>query len=139
MLYSPHGSAAPRHIVPLAANSPPPAPHSFSPVSPSLLGAAHPSPGSSPASTKHLVCCCFSSAPVSLAASRWPALTLSVGCRTIVFIATILIGIALPVLAHTDIAPVLAAALLLFAPHRRRRRGNEHPAVSVERAERPGR
>ena len=42
------------------------------------------------------------------------ALTSGVGCRPVVSTATILICIALPVLAHTDSAPVLASALLLF-------------------------
>ena len=42
------------------------------------------------------------------------ALTARLGCRAIVATATILICIALPILAHTGSAPVLAAALLLF-------------------------
>ena len=42
------------------------------------------------------------------------ALTTGVGCRPVVSLATILICIALPVLAHTDSVPVLATALLLF-------------------------
>jgi len=42
------------------------------------------------------------------------ALTDRLGCRPIVVTATILICIALPVLAHTDSSSMLAAALLLF-------------------------
>src|SRR5579859_4868263 len=40
------------------------------------------------------------------------ALTSGVGCRPVVGTATILICIALPVLAHTDSVPILASALL---------------------------